>query len=267
MLTNPEDAQWLDLAKRLLEAETQEEFRERLDAVIATIPQDDRAEAERKLAAKDVPRRFTEHVEVLNELMATGKVLVAGLTYEERYQQFLRLVGHVERTWKAGVTLLRSGNCPGALFFALLTLEETGKVALARFQLLITEDQLRTLREKARSARPFYIHRRKHLLAAGAGALINSRLDRILGEDTVSQFLTDVESGSIESLRQTALYADHDGRKLQLPEDAIHRHTALHYIVLSGEAMVEVLGWHPDEFARLLGMTKQVELEFGLSAE
>ena len=58
--------------------------------------------------------------------------------------------------------------------------------------------------------------------------------------------LDDVESGSVERLRQAALYVDHDGTNLLLPGRRITRDDALFYTVMAGELMAEVLGIVPE---------------------
>lgn len=62
--------------------------------------------------------------------------------------------------------------------------------------------------------------------SSSQGALINSRLDHLLGFELIRQFVDGVEAGKIERLRQAAVYADHDGAELLLPENQLQRPVA-----------------------------------------
>lgn len=88
-------------------------------------------------------------------------------------------------------------------------------------------------------------------MVAGQGALVNSRLDHLLGFESIKQFIDDVEAGEIERLRQAALYADHDGTELLLPENRISEEAALFHLTLAGELMAEVLGFEPETWNAL----------------
>jgi hypothetical protein len=66
-----------------------------------------------------------------------------------------------------------------------------------------------------------------YLLAAGAGAVINSRIDRRSASTESSRLLADVEAARIERLRQAAHYADRGGSGVVVPSDEIGREEAL----------------------------------------
>ena len=48
-------------------------------------------------------------------------------------------------------------------------------------------------------------HRKKHFMGVISGAVINERLDRIVGEKRISALLQDADSGKIEGFRQSCL--------------------------------------------------------------
>lgn len=222
-----------------------------------------------KLVAKDAYRRFKRYVEVQNDLLASGKSLVAADFYAARYEHFKRVVAHAEGLWDDACRLFVHGRYATALALSVTCLEEVGKIGVARFQLVL-DDKVRrdgstviqspTVRRKGH---PFYSHTQKLLLAAGAGALVNSRLDRILGLPKVVAFLDKVENGEIEPLRQSCLYTDTESGYLLLPSERIGRQPAEFYLVLAGELLAEVAGFEPPEFERLLGRVQQFEESIG----
>ncbi len=80
-------------------------------------------------------------------------------------------------------------------------------------------------------------------------------------------FLDDVDNGRIEQVRQSALYADHDGTQPVIPDLAITREDALFYIVLAGEVMAEILGAVPEMWSELLDEVKAFEAQHGIAIE
>lgn len=226
-----------------------------------------------KLIAKNQSVRFEKYVEVQNELLATGKSLVVAESYEAAYERFKRIVAHAEGLWEDACHLFTRGRYPTALAMSITCVEEIGKIGVARFQLALDENA----RQKGRSpklplrvkhrARPFYSHTQKLLLAAGAGALVNARLDRILGLAPGIDFLDRVERNEIEIQRQSCLYADANEEHLLLPAEQIGREAAEFYVVLAGELLAEVGGFEPEEFEILLEKAQAFERSIGHASE
>ncbi len=229
-------------------------------------------EAVRARMQAEVERRFpqfVEFVEAQNQLIASGACLLTGGTYAEDYRQYCQLVAHVEALWDSSCILFRAESYPQALFLAVTCLEETGKLGVTRFQLVLRE----AAREHAepggpipnvrRRGNPFYSHSKKHLLAAGAGAIINRRLERVVGRERVLAFLDNVKADALERLRESALYADLGASGPVLPSDQVRREEACFYVVLAGELMAEILGFEPLEWQRLLERVQAFEREVG----
>lgn len=204
---------------------------------------------------KNAIERFKKFSGILLELLISEKALVAGDSLEQEAQQLQRLISHVERLWDDSSRLMLADSYPSAVFLALVCIEETGKIGAAYFQIMNNESVRKsgkTPKSTKSSSRktPFYSHKKKHWLAAGAGALVNSRLDRKLGIEGVKKFLDDVENGKIEELRQSCLYADHDhdGREPIIPCERITKDTAIFYVVMAGELLANILGFGMEEF-------------------
>lgn len=217
--------------------------------------------------------QFLEFVNAQNEMIQSGACLLTGASFSSDYAQFLSLVSHVEELWDAACTLFRAKCYCHSLFLAISVLEETGKVGVARFQMVlrhVARNEGRAVQRISnikRRGNPFYSHPEKHLLVAGAGAIVNSRLDRILGLDRVSEFLADVRSGAVERLRQSALYADLGANGPILPRDLVSDEKARFYLILAGELMAEILGFEPPEWERLLAKVQGFEREIGQTWE
>ena len=146
-------------------------------------------------------------------------------------------------------------------------MEELGKVAVGCWQVIFgpafQADTSAVPQRRKRS--PLHSHTEKHLMAAAAGALVNNRLDRILGVDRVARFIDDAEAGRIESLRKECLYADSQGGKLALPSVRVTRDDALFYVALAGELLAEVGGrLDPALWERLLVRVTAFEERNGL---
>jgi AbiV family abortive infection protein len=211
-------------------------------------------------------QRFTD---ATKELIARGTCLLSGNSEEEDYKQYLRLVSHVESIWDASAALYRTGKYPLSVYLAIAALEETGKVGVARFQIVLRDiarqsgQPVDVARTAGRRGNPFYSHSDKHLLAAGAGAIVNSRLDRVLGFEPVCDFLDAVAAGKVEAIRQSALYADVSERGAILPSDVIDDRAAQFYVILAGELLADILGADPKQWERLLRKVQQFEKDIG----
>lgn len=264
----------LDTLETIFNFSSEEDLLAHLAEFLGMLPSDVVSEISEKMVRKDLRNRFNRYLEIQNELLSTGKPLVSGATYEEEYIQFLQLVAHAEGLWEDSCRLFEAGSYPTSLFLSIVCMEEVAKVGVARFQLLSNELRRRkklsatylapSPSRKSRKKHPFYSHTQKHILAAGAGALVNSRLDRILGLDNVIRFLDEVEQGKLETLRQNCVYADHDGQELILPKNKIGKEEALFYVTLAGELLIEVAGWEPGEFKRLLAKVEKFEVANGV---
>lgn len=223
-------------------------------------------EAQKKLAAKDQRGIFNRFLQVQEDLLATGKSLVAASNQDAAYAQFARVVDHAEGLWDDACALFLRDRFATALALSITCLEEVGKIGVARLDLALRVASPQPHPKKPTTSRrrnPFYSHSQKLLLAAGAGALVNSRLDRVLGMSAVIAFLEDVESDKIESLRQSCLYSDADAGKLILPSERISREQAKLYVVLSGEVLAEVAGLAPSEWKRLIARVQEFEKQIG----
>jgi AbiV family abortive infection protein len=227
------------------------------------------AEAAEKRIAKDQFWRFKRYLDVQNDLLAARKSLVRALFYEEGYERFRRIVKHAENLWDDACLLFLEHRYTTGLAISITCLEEIGKIGVARFELVIDEvkRQQGTLppdpRDGPRGKHPFYSHRQKLLLAAGAGALVNARLDRILGLPQVVDFLDRVERGEIERLRQACLYVDTLNGDLSVPSECVGRADAEFHVILAGELLAEVAGFEPPEWKRLLAQVKNFERSIG----
>jgi AbiV family abortive infection protein len=187
--------------------------------------------------------------------------LLSGSDFDTCLAQYLDLISHVERLWASAAQEYKLKNFPIAAFLSILVIEEIGKLGRLP-QDLINYDVPRKPGVLTTVDRD---HRRKHFIGVVSGALINSRLDRILGINAVRKLLHEAESDEFEKTRQACLYIDvKDGSPIT-PGDQIDEERARVLVVLAGELMAEVLGHFPWEFQRMLGAVMEFETEIGFS--
>ena len=107
-------------------------------------------------------------------------------------------------------------------------------------------------------------HKRKQLIGVFSGALVNARLDRVIGFDVVRKLLNMVESKGLEQLRQDCLYIDvQDGRAVT-PREHIGSDCARLLTVFAGEVMAEGLGHFPWDLERMLDTVIAFERSIGM---
>jgi AbiV family abortive infection protein len=233
---------------------------EEIDALLSD---EERATVARAAKAKQWERRAYETFQAISELMNEEPPLVSLSNPKETHDEYLALVEHVLVLWMSACDLFERGYYAIATFVSIACIEEVGKAGIAKMQAgAFLAVGWRP--PNARGRPQLRSHTRKHFLAAGQGAFVNARLDRIVGLEHVAKFLDDVETGAIERRRQASLYADRTQAGLQLPGETIQRDEALRYVALAGELMAEVLGWEPALWQRLLGKVKEFEERYNL---
>jgi AbiV family abortive infection protein len=214
--------------------------------------------------AKDGRRLFAKLATARTEIFGDTPPLLTGSTFDECFDQYRSIIGYVEDLWHDGCEMYRRGHYPLATFISILAIEEIGKLDRLWWDLL-SYDQPKIGSGSATGV--MLNHRKKHFMGVISGAVVNARLDRILGVKAIKRVLQDADSGKIERLRQECLYLDvHDG-KVSIPKQRIGVGMAKVFIVLAGELMAELLGHFPWEFERMLQDVIDFEVEIGLPAE
>lgn len=216
----------------------------------------------RKISGRDGPRLFEKLGETQSELFGDGPSLISGKTFDECLSQYKALIAHVERLWADACRHYLEGHYPLAAFLAILAIEEVGKLGRLWTDLLAWDRPREvTRKDLGMLGRD---HRKKHFIGVVSGALINARLDRILGEKRIKQLLQDVDSGKIEGFRQSCLYIDMVDGRIVLPLERIAQEDACFYCVLAGEIWAEVLGHFPWDFKFMQQKVIEFELAAGL---
>jgi len=237
--------------------------------VEALVPSEELEGMRRTFEEKRVKERMLPFFNQLAELSSLEGPLGRGVSDEEDVAAFSNLVSHAENLWKDACLLFKNKRYAPALFLSIVSLEEIGKIAVAKVQLFARQQaretgefkELKVLRPRDN---PLYSHTQKHLLAACAGAVVNSRLDRLLGVDNVNKFLSDVEGHKVEQLRQKCLYAELHGRAQHLPYESVTESDARFYLVLAGEILAEVSTFAGPDLLDFLTKVEEIEKDLGL---
>jgi AbiV family abortive infection protein len=203
---------------------------------------------EQELARKDGKRRFSKLLTHRAEVFSDSQSLLSGQDFESCLGQYKTLLGHVEHLWASASQTYKLGNFPIAAFMSILVIEETGKLVRLGQDLILYDAPKETTAISVLDRN----HRRKHFIGVVSGALINSRLDRVLGKDVVKKLLHEAESDELEKTRQSCLYIDIKDGNPVTPSQQIDEDRARTLVVFAGELMAEVLGHFPWEFERML---------------
>lgn len=218
-----------------------------------------------KVAARDGHRLFAKLGDYQGDLYGDSPPLLAPGTFDECLVQYQRLIAHVESLWDDACRHFHEARYPLAAFLAILAIEEVGKLGRLWFDLLAWDRPMSL--PSADLGRLGRDHRKKHFMGVVSGALINARLDRILGEKAIKSLLQDVDSGKIESFRQSCLYIDMVDGKTVLPSDRVSMDDARFYVVLAGELWAEVLGHFPWDFEAMQAKVISFERSVGFDED
>lgn len=219
------------------------------------------------LKKKDAERHTPNFMDILNASMAIGPRLLKGPTLEDAVAEYFRYHKYAESCWRQACDCFRAGRYHFSAFFSILTLEETGKLSFLWHELLAFQPGKANGDPAGRRKDPLYHHTKKHVLAACQGALVNARLDRLVGLDRVKALLDDAASGALEEIRQGCLYCDFTPDGPSIPSEKLSRDNAFSLAVISGEVMADVLGNFPWEWERMIESVKKFERELGLPAD
>lgn len=198
---------------------------------------------EENLTTKKQFERFQEYSEELARFLSRGFKVVHG-TPKDMVKQLSEIVAHAEDLWSVALLLFEQKHFAIACFLSLVCIEECAKISFGEFQLYdrVMSPSI-SIDGRPLGKNPLTSHVKKHFLAACSGALVNSRMDRILGTDKVNSFIEDCKAGKLEKLRQACLYADHSASGImRTPASQITKEQSFFYTCLAGELLAEVEG-------------------------
>lgn len=233
------------------------EMRERM--IEAGMDPDSR-DIDKELARKDGARRFPKLLAERSDAINTQPSLLTADTFPERLEQYKTLIGYVEKLWIDACELFHRGNFPIAAFMAILVIEEVGKLTRLAEELIYLDAPLSIAGDPVVEKS----HRKKHFMGVVSGALINARLERILGKNTVRRMLHEAESNELEKTRQQCLYIDMANGRAVTPIERVGEPRARELTILAGELMAEILGHFPWEFERMMENVVAYERRLGL---
>jgi AbiV family abortive infection protein len=236
-----------------------ETFKRTVRALLEALPSEIQAEAQRKFTEKQMERRMLPFFTTVAELASSCQLIPLSNDPAILDQAFNALVSHVERVWDDAITLLQKGSYPAALFFAIVAIEELGKVAVAKIQRVLGVPIAASVAGIGSRRSPLRSHPKKHFLAAAAGAVVNSRLDRVIGIGQVLRFIEMAEKGELERLRQECLYYDLREHHQHLPYEAVSRQEAELMVIICGELLAEVCSVTPEEWEKYLAKVDEFE--------
>lgn len=215
---------------------------------------------------KNIVERFKRYHGELTDFLSSGFRVVTGPTQEEMIQQLLQIIKHAEGLWNDATLVFKKKRYATACFLSIVCIEECAKINFGEFQFYFAAVKLKTSSANLTERNVLTSHEIKHFLAACAGALINSRMDKILGMERVNSFISDCERGKLEKLRQSCLYVDINqrGNTVLLPTEQITREKALFYTCLAGELLAEVAGIDYSIWEGLLDKVDKFEQENGV---
>lgn len=225
-------------------------------------------EIEKVLRVKKSQNRLARFTDILNEALSSTEPVFDTGCFEEDCKEFWYLMRHAEFLWNDAVLLLRKESYASSVFFAIVAIEEIGKLSVARFQIAVNQGKYpgSTAAVNRQRKNPLYSHQKKHQLAAFSGFAVNNRADRILGLDNITSLLNLAEAGKLEAIRQNCIYSRPESGSVILPLTARQKEDAVFFCTVSGELLAEIGGFEPEEFERLLARVKEFEGEFPIGS-
>lgn len=206
------------------------------------------------LKKKDSLNRFKDFTKLLNEALNASYELFNRKSMNEDIEELYYLMKHCEFLWDEALILFTNRAYSSAIFFSIVTIEELGKCAIG--SRLINDNEYKRqnsvdLNNKKIDNGPLYNHRKKHQIAAFSGLAVNSRADRILGEDNILKLFNLIKGGHLENIRQKSIYSESENGNITLPKMKYSEEDAIFFCTTAGELLCEIGGFTSTEFFRL----------------
>jgi AbiV family abortive infection protein len=150
---------------------------------------------------------------------------------------------HVLVLLEDAVAAFARGSYGTSVFLAITALEETAKAELLGFRIQKPEGGQNNRGD------PLHSHSKKHALAVRPTTFMG-RLPKLLGAETCARLQQEATDGSINRLRETAIYVScsADG-KISAPATAVDRTRAREIVLLALESADDILvGWTNDSY-------------------
>lgn len=195
------------------------------------------------LVKKKPVERMKKHATAISDFLNSGFTVLTG-SPEQMLKQLEAYIRHGEYLWWNAVLMFRNSSYALACFLSIVCIEECAKISFGEFQFYRAVVRGKSGDEIRPSGKnPLSQHNRKHFVAACSGALVNTRMDNIIGIDRVTEFIEDCESGKLERIRQTCLYAD-VGKEgtIVIPEAVVAKEQAAFYITVAGLLLSQIEG-------------------------
>lgn len=140
--------------------------------------------------------RMKNHSVELGKFLKNGVIVLRG-TPEVMLKQLEAYVKHAEDIWENAVVMFQKQSFSTACFLSIVCIEECSKISFGEFQFYYRMFHGESSGEsKPHGKNPLNQHNKKHFIAACSGALVNTRMDNILGVDKVTEFIESCESGN-----------------------------------------------------------------------
>lgn len=217
------------------------------------------------LKKKDSINRFEDYVRLLNESLNSSYQLFYRSSKEEDYEELFYLIKHGETLWDESVILLNNEAYSSAVFLSIVTIEELGKCVIGNSLIDYNESKRQNKKdfnnEKINNS-PLLNHRKKHQIAAFSGLAVNSRADRVLGEDNILKLFNLIKGGHLENIRQKSIYSESENGVITLPKMKFNKQDAIFFCTTAAELLCEIGGFIPSEFHRLINKITLFESKY-----
>jgi len=197
----------------------------------------------RTIVKKKPVERMKKHAIAMGDFLKDGFTVLTG-SPEEMIKQLEAYIKHAENLWGNALMMFQKSSYAMACFLSIVCIEECSKISFGEFQFYHTVIHGKSSVEiKPRRKNPLSQHNKKHFVAACSGALVNARMDNIVGVDKVTEFIEDCESGKLERIRQMCLYADVSKEgAIVIPEAVVTKEQAAFYITVAGLLLSQIEG-------------------------
>ena len=181
--------------------------------------------------------------------LSTGKPIASSA------EDFDLACGHILGLLQDASRLLQEGSHATSAFLSITALEETAKISIGKYR--------KSVKLASRSKDPLYKHAEKHRISLGPTIAMGSRLQLAIGEARMLELIELAREGCFVRIRESALYVEQQGDRLDIPTQAIQPALSRELLLLAIEAFDDGLVGYTKISSELGRKTDEIFLQWG----
>lgn len=160
---------------------------------------------------------------------------------------------HIVQLLRDSYLLYINDSYSTSVFMSITAIEEIVKLHIGMYR-----KEPNVVETSNKKKDKLFNHDTKHILASIETLKMGSRLNEVIGDDMIDNFIKEARNGVLKHLRESALYCEVHGKKLTVPMDVIDKSYAQMMILIAIEIWDDSLVGYTEVTFRLREKTDEI---------